>query len=288
MGNEVSQPVNYNNETLNQINNILDVNTEMYQPNQVGSFTFSSGSKFMSKSQKGVSGTLREEIRNAGGVSEKIWSVVLDNGQQTVWAERDMINPQDEERRQAKIREDEERRQAIMRASEERRKEAAVKAQQEKEKRQRETEEKARASEEKRRQASERARELALEKERQRKEAAEKEAERRREYEKRRIEETEKAKELALEKEKQRKEEAERVRLAALEKQRREIEEEIKKNEVLIENFETQLKNTCALLENKPDNEKLNLLNKEREYITQKMKHVEIVKALTQKLSAMK
>jgi hypothetical protein len=339
MGNEASQPERYNNETLNQINNVLNTNTEMYQPNQVGSFNWSAGSRFISKSQRGVTGTLRDRVTNAGGVKEELWNVVLDNGRQTVWAVSDMINTADEERRKLEAERRKIEAEAKAREAEEKRKLVAERAREESERRKRETEEKARESEERRKEAADRAREIALEKERLRKELAEKEAERRREAaekareeserrkreteekaresEERRKEAAERARLEALEKERERKEaaekeairrkeeaekeaerrreEAEKAKLIALEKERqrielqkKQIEDDIRKNGLLIENFETQIKNTSQTLPDRPDNERLGLINKLKEYETEKMKHVSILNNLKQKLLAIK
>jgi flagellar biosynthesis GTPase FlhF len=270
MGNEASQPTNYNNDILNKINNLLNTNTEIDQPNQYGSSTWSVGSRFTSKSQKGVSGTLREKVTNAGGINQDLWNVVLDSGKQTPWAVSDMIDPADEEKRKQaaeKARESErlrrEESERRKRETEEKARESERLRKEESERRKRETEEKARESERQRKEAAE-------EKERQRKEAAEKEAIKRRE-------EAEKARVAALEKEKQR-----------VELQKTQIRDEIKKNELLIENFETQIETTSKTLTSRPDSERKGLINKLGEYETQKMKHVEIVKTLNQKLASMK
>jgi hypothetical protein len=92
-----------------------------------------------------------------------------------------------------------------------------------------------------------------------------------------RIKEAEKAKLAALEKERQR-----------VELQRKQIEDDIRKNQLLVENFETQIKTTSQSLSDRPDSERLGLINKLREYETEKMKHVSILNNLRQKLLAIK
>jgi hypothetical protein len=114
MGNEVSQPTNYNNETLNKINNVLDTNTEMYEPNQItqSGGNFEKGVKVQSKKTKKI-GTIIERVTNSA-FPGNIWKVTFDNGDTREWPESDLTNLKEEEDRkriaEAKARESEERR----------------------------------------------------------------------------------------------------------------------------------------------------------------------------------
>jgi len=300
MGNEVSQPQNYNNDTLNKINNVLNTNTEMYQPYQYGngSVNWAKGMKFISKERK-VSGTIISPNTNTGGIKEKIWNVVLDNGEQTVWAENDMINQEDEERKRKAIedakriaeekeakRKEEAAEQARKRAEEEaRRKEEAA------EQARKRAEEEARRKEEEARRKAEAAEQERIRKEEAR-HKAEEDARHKTEEEARRKEEAaEQARRRAEEEARRKAEAAEQERLrkeAEKQKHITEINDEIRKNEILIENFETQLRTTSETLASRPDNERKGLINKLNEFETEKMKHVAIVNSLKQKLVAFK
>jgi hypothetical protein len=277
MGNEVSQPTNYNNDTLNRINNVLNTNTEMYQPNQItqSGGSFEKGVRVQSKKNK-QSGTIIDRVTNSA-FPGNVWKVTFDNGETHEWPESDLNNLADEEK---KRRDEEERKRRAAeeaekhkREEEERKRRAAEEA----EKHKREEEERKRKEAEEK----ERARLAALEKEKLHKEemerarlaAEEKEQERK----KREAEESERRKKEAEEKEKQRKEQ-----------EKKQIEEEIRKNEVLIENFEAQLKSTSETLASRPDSERQGLINKLKEYETEKMKHVTIVNGLKQKLAGLK
>jgi hypothetical protein len=295
MGNEVSQPTNYNNDTLNRINNVLNTNTEMYQPNQItqSGGSFEKGVRVQSKKNK-QSGTIIDRVTNSA-FPGNVWKVTFDNGETHEWPESDLNNLADEEK---KRRDEEERkRRATEEAEKHKREEEERKrrADEEAEKHKREEEERKRKEAEEK----ERARLAALEKEKLHKEEMERARLAALEKEKLHKEEMERARLAAEEKEKERKkreaEESERRKKEAEEKEKqrkeqekKQIEEEIRKNEVLIENFEAQLKSTSETLASRPDSERQGLINKLKEYETEKMKHVTIVNGLKQKLAGLK